>query len=627
MLNMTTVKNPNYNPNDPNSKRFVSVDEAQNQATTRANEFNSMFAPFASLISGFKPQTSTQFFDASKFQTPANPASPSLNNRPSTVGGFTPLPNASQSREADQRPRAEIASQGRGTELTIRTGGSSGSIVDELASRGMASDFASRARMAAEAGIQNYQGTAQQNQQLLGLVRSGRVGGNAAAGGTTTPQPSQNNVQQGGGTINIPGVGQVDPDRLSDAELANLARSAGRSGMSFSEFNQLLEARGLPTEQESNEIRNNLGIPDLIDQAFGRPDKSTVETYRELYDIAGLKDVKNSLAEINDRINKKRDDLVEATGELKNNPWLSQGSRTGRLRILNELAFADISNDLEEKQQLLDLYDQGVDEIERQIGFAREDRTENRAITVDQLNFLLTEAEREEGLVQRRQVTRGLRNVPDFLEGVDARETEEFNRELEKERAKNTGSGAVVARINEAGEFIQGTEPPKAPNQSERSSFTFFARMEDAVKAMNAIETEVSELGTFGQFQLQADSPFLQSKAIEQMKQTQRQFTEARLRKDSGAAIPPEEFANDERTYFPQPGDSAETLARKKQAREVTLNSLRLASGRAYWEFYGENPAEVGQRILQAQAGFGAEPTTSTAPTQQQQSVFSNSGL
>ena len=46
------------------------------------------------------------------------------------------------------------------------------SIVDTLKQTGQASDFASRAKLAAEKGIQNYTGTAEQNTQLIGLVKA-----------------------------------------------------------------------------------------------------------------------------------------------------------------------------------------------------------------------------------------------------------------------------------------------------------------------------------------------------------------------------------------------------------------------------------------------------------------------
>ena len=51
------------------------------------------------------------------------------------------------------------------------------SIVDYLASIGQGNSYAERARLAAQYGMQNYQGSAQQNTQLLGMLRNANTGG------------------------------------------------------------------------------------------------------------------------------------------------------------------------------------------------------------------------------------------------------------------------------------------------------------------------------------------------------------------------------------------------------------------------------------------------------------------
>ena len=157
---------------------------------------------------------------------------------------------------------------------------------------------------------------------------------------------------------------------------------------------------------------------------------------------------------------------------------------------------------------------------------------------------------------------------------------------------------APVSRINEQGESIIGTSPPKSPTQGEQTDLVFFRRMNGAVDNMESLisarDIDLSALGT--QFQLKADIPLLQSGAIQQFKQAMREFTEARLRKDSGAAIPPEEFRNDEKTYFPQPGDTKMTLEQKRKARLRALDALRVSSGNAYWDLFGENPIDFSQR-------------------------------
>lgn len=58
--------------------------------------------------------------------------------------------------------------------------------------------------------------------------------------------------------------------------------------------------------------------------------------------------------------------------------------------------------------------------------------------------------------------------------------------------------------------------------------------------------------------------------------QAQRDFINAALRRESGAAIADSEFANAKRQYFPQPGDSKEVIAQKRRNRELAIRGLEV---------------------------------------------------
>ncbi len=128
----------------------------------------------------------------------------------------------------------------------------------------------------------------------------------------------------------------------------------------------------------------------------------------------------------------------------------------------------------------------------------------------------------------------------------------------------------------------------RAVTGAERQSLAYFNRAQQASADIAPIEENIAKLGLAGQAGLQYLPNFLQSQEGQSYRQAQRAFTEARLRKESGAAIPKHEYENDARTYFAQPGDSPETLKQKQEAREVVLEGLRFGAGRAYEEFYGE---------------------------------------
>jgi hypothetical protein len=65
----------------------------------------------------------------------------------------------------------------------------------------------------------------------------------------------------------------------------------------------------------------------------------------------------------------------------------------------------------------------------------------------------------------------------------------------------------------------------------------------------------------------------------QKVEQFQRDFVNAVLRPESGASISGSEFDNARKQYFPQPGDSAEVIAQKQQARAREIAALGVMSG------------------------------------------------
>lgn len=69
---------------------------------------------------------------------------------------------------------------------------------------------------------------------------------------------------------------------------------------------------------------------------------------------------------------------------------------------------------------------------------------------------------------------------------------------------------------------------------------------------------------------------------LKQAEQAERNFVTALLRRESGAAISPEEFATARMQYLPQWGDTTAVLAQKKKNRELVKAALAQESGDAY---------------------------------------------
>ena len=85
-------------------------------------------------------------------------------------------------------------------------------------------------------------------------------------------------------------------------------------------------------------------------------------------------------------------------------------------------------------------------------------------------------------------------------------------------------------------------------------------------------------------------------------------FTEARLRKDSGAAVPETEVVRDRKLFGVMPGDSPEMIAQKRKSRYDTAKALAIEAGpAALQEHFGDNWQEIISSMGNTGGGGGGE--------------------
>jgi hypothetical protein len=103
----------------------------------------------------------------------------------------------------------------------------------------------------------------------------------------------------------------------------------------------------------------------------------------------------------------------------------------------------------------------------------------------------------------------------------------------------------------------------------------------------------------------------VQRSQTQQQEQAERNFLNAVLRRESGAAISPAEFDSGAKQYFPRAGDENETLAQKKANRQQVMASLQAESGPAWDKVPGvDTPVNIKKPgsdglIPEAMAGSG----------------------
>lgn len=134
----------------------------------------------------------------------------------------------------------------------------------------------------------------------------------------------------------------------------------------------------------------------------------------------------------------------------------------------------------------------------------------------------------------------------------------------------------------------------KPPTQDQSNAAGFAARIMDTNSTLQRLSPYISSLNA-SNFAWQSRIPnFLKNAQFQEFEQAQRNFINAVLRRESGAAIADSEFENARRQYFPQPGDSPEVIRQKDRNRQQVLESISTSAG----------PAFVGP----VQSGGGADP-------------------
>jgi hypothetical protein len=123
----------------------------------------------------------------------------------------------------------------------------------------------------------------------------------------------------------------------------------------------------------------------------------------------------------------------------------------------------------------------------------------------------------------------------------------------------------------------QGASKPLTDTQAK--ALQFGSRMqesEDIIGKLAAKGTEQPGLIKRGADVIGAGAAanWTQSAPQQQVEQAQRNFINAALRRESGAAIAESEFANARQQYFPQPGDSAAVIAQKATNRQQATRGI-----------------------------------------------------
>lgn len=172
----------------------------------------------------------------------------------------------------------------------------------------------------------------------------------------------------------------------------------------------------------------------------------------------------------------------------------------------------------------------------------------------------------------------------------------------------------------------KGAKQAKPPTEGQAKALLFGSRMQVADDLFNELASDpkgASQPGGIKRFAegvggaipiigdslssgLGAATNWTQSEAQQQVEQAQRDFINAVLRRESGAAIANSEFANARQQYFPQPGDDPKTLRNKAINRRTAIQGFKAEVGDALGADFDRIVNEARQLRREPQAGAPA---------------------
>jgi hypothetical protein len=166
------------------------------------------------------------------------------------------------------------------------------------------------------------------------------------------------------------------------------------------------------------------------------------------------------------------------------------------------------------------------------------------------------------------------------------------------------GAQSELARANADKARREALIPPEQKNRPNSTEFTargFADKARQANESLSRVQSGGFDAAGVGNIFQSIAPTAMQSDGFQQADQARRQFVNAILRRESGAAIPPSELENYTRQYFPVPGDSEAVKAQKVEARKLAIAGLEQEGSRVPSSL-GASPAPAGGGSMQQQA-------------------------
>lgn len=150
----------------------------------------------------------------------------------------------------------------------------------------------------------------------------------------------------------------------------------------------------------------------------------------------------------------------------------------------------------------------------------------------------------------------------------------------------DTAGNPVFFQPDKAGgqpNIVPGVKPPQkdsALTEAQAKATTFMSQMKSAEKELSGIPIDPTKTWSQVDVSLAGGlTNFAASPAAQRARQAQEQWSESFLRFKTGAAATKDEVILNVRTFFPQPGDSADVIEQKQRMRQQAVQDIAFAAG------------------------------------------------
>lgn len=159
-------------------------------------------------------------------------------------------------------------------------------------------------------------------------------------------------------------------------------------------------------------------------------------------------------------------------------------------------------------------------------------------------------------------------------------------------------AGGLAGTGKTYAQFIETGKPATAAQQTVAG---YAVRSEQALPIIKNLEKDISGMNS-ASFWVESRLPSsFQSSTYKAYDQASKNFINAVLRRESGAAIAQSEFDNAREQYLPMPGDNTTILKQKEDTRNIVYQNLVQSSGTAYTsmsDLLGQGLAAGGTTVM-----------------------------